>query len=211
MEWVQIIGVVVFSYLLGSVSFSYLIGKIMRKLDIRDYGSGNAGATNILRVMGWTPAIIVLLLDCAKGIIAVVGGYQLSAGAVDPGLVAGTAGLAAILGHNWPVYFGFRGGKGVATTIGVLATLVFIPALIAGMVAIASIAATRYVSLGSLIFIVGTTIMTAVLLLWLNYPVYYLAFLLFVSGLSVWRHKSNIERLLSGTESKLGEKTAPKT
>ncbi|SER42995.1 glycerol-3-phosphate 1-O-acyltransferase PlsY [Salisediminibacterium halotolerans] len=211
MDWLQLVGAIIISYLIGSISFSYLIGKLLRKLDIREHGSGNAGATNTLRVMGWTPAIIVLLLDCAKGIAAVVIGYQLTGIPVESGIAAGICGLAAILGHNWPIYFNFRGGKGVATTIGVLATLVFAAALTAGVVAIITIAVTRYVSLGSLLFISGTTLLTAVFTPWLQYPGYYTAFLVIITALSFWKHRDNISRLKSGTESKIGGKSDAKT
>ncbi|TMW73612.1 glycerol-3-phosphate 1-O-acyltransferase PlsY [Alteribacter natronophilus] len=190
---------VIISYLLGSVSFSMIIAKKLRKVDIRQHGSGNAGATNTLRVLGIGPAVTVLLLDCFKGVAAVWLGLGLTGG--DP-LAAGAAGLASIIGHNWPVYYGFRGGKGVATTIGVLATLVFWQALIAGIAAIAAIAVTRYVSLGSLIFIAGTTALT----LFMISDNTYLYILLIITALSFWRHRTNISRLVSGNESRIGEK-----
>lgn len=194
---------IILSYLIGAVSFSYLMGQLLKKLDIRDHGSGNAGATNTLRVLGVGPAIIVLLLDCAKGILAVWVGYLLTGG--EP-LFAAAAGLAAVLGHNWPIFFGFRGGKGVATTIGVLATLVFWPALIAGITAILSIVITRYVSLGSLIFTIGTTILLIFTFGIFNYPFVYVYFIAALTVLSIWRHSANIKRLTQGSESKIGEK-----
>lgn len=194
---------IILSYLLGAISFSYLMGQVLKKLDIRDHGSGNAGATNTLRVLGVGPAIIVLLLDCGKGIAAVWLGFFLSGGNA---VIAASAGTAAVIGHNWPVFFNFRGGKGVATTIGVLATLVIWPALIAGAAAILSIFVTRYVSLGSLLFITGTTILTFALYNVFNYPFEYIYFLAFLTVLSLWRHSTNIKRLIQGTESKLGQK-----
>ncbi|QKS71080.1 glycerol-3-phosphate 1-O-acyltransferase PlsY [Paenalkalicoccus suaedae] len=195
--------VIILSYLIGSISFSFLMGRLLRKLDIREHGSGNAGATNTLRVLGVGPAIIVLLLDCAKGIVAVVIGLQVSNG--DP-VIAGACGLAAVLGHNWPIFHGFRGGKGVATTIGVLATLVFWPALIAGTIAIISIIITRFVSLGSLLFMVGTTILTASTFYLFDYSFTTVYFLVILTLLSIWRHRENIKRLRQGTESKVGQK-----
>lgn len=195
---------IILSYLIGAVSFSYLMGQLLKKLDIRDHGSGNAGATNTLRVLGVGPAIIVLLLDCAKGIAAVWVGLLLSGG--DP-VFAASAGAASVIGHNWPVFFGFRGGKGVATTIGVLATLVFWPALIAGITAILSIVITRYVSLGSLIFTVGTTVLTIFTYNMFNYPFEFVYFVAGLTILSLWRHSANIKRLTQGVESKLGEKS----
>lgn len=194
--------IVLIGYLLGSISFSYLFGKKLKKLDIRQHGSGNAGATNTLRVLGVGPAIGVLLLDAFKGIAAVLLGVYL----VGPGLAPALAGLAAIVGHNWPVFLRFKGGKGVATTIGVLATLVFWPALYAGMIAIVSIVITRYVSLGSMLFLLLTTIITALFRENFMYPIEYVYLLIVVTILSIWRHRANIVRLLNGTESKIGQK-----
>lgn len=190
---------VIIGYLLGSISFSYILGKRLKKVDIRRHGSGNAGATNTLRVLGVRPAIFVLLLDVLKGIVAVLLGLYL----VGPGLAPALAGLAAILGHNWPVFLRFKGGKGVATTIGVLATLVFLPALYAGIIGLVTIILTRFVSLGSLVFLIGTTVITAI---FFDYPSEYLYLLVIVTALSVWRHRSNINRLIKGNESKLGQK-----
>ncbi len=187
------------AYLLGSVSFSYLIARIVKKIDIRDHGSGNAGATNTLRVLGTGPAIAVLALDVIKGIIAVWLGYWFSSEPIVPFL----AGISAIIGHNWPIFFGFRGGKGVATTIGVFVTLAFLPAIYAGIIAIVAIFITRFVSLGSLIFVVLTP---AFIFLLGGYPASYILLGTILAVLSVWRHRTNVQRLFSGTESKLGQK-----
>ncbi|MCA0990795.1 glycerol-3-phosphate 1-O-acyltransferase PlsY [Pseudalkalibacillus hwajinpoensis] len=187
------------AYLLGSISFSYLIAKFVKKIDIRDHGSGNAGATNTLRVLGTGPAITVLALDVIKGILAVWLGYWFSSEPIVPFL----AGICAILGHNWPVFFGFRGGKGVATTIGVFATIAFLPALYAGIIAIFAIVITRFVSLGSLIFVVLTP---AFIFLLGGNPASYILLGTILAILSVWRHRTNVKRLFTGTESKLGQK-----
>ncbi|MDG5787613.1 glycerol-3-phosphate 1-O-acyltransferase PlsY [Evansella sp. AB-P1] len=193
---------ILISYLLGSVSFSYLIAKKIKKVDIRQHGSGNAGATNTLRVLGIGPAIAVLLLDCAKGIVAVVLAFNLTS---DP-TIAAASGLASIIGHNWPIYYGFRGGKGVATTIGVLASLVLFAALISGVIAIITIIISRYVSLGSIIFITGTTVITVFFSSFFSYPVSFSYFTVAIAILSIWRHRTNIVRLVKGNESKIGEK-----
>ncbi|MDO6655368.1 glycerol-3-phosphate 1-O-acyltransferase PlsY [Anaerobacillus sp. 1_MG-2023] len=187
------------AYLLGSISFSYLIAKIVKKIDIRDHGSGNAGATNTLRVLGTGPAVAVLALDVIKGILAVWLGYWFTSEPIVPFL----AGICAILGHNWPIFFGFRGGKGVATTIGVFATIAFFPALYAGIIAIIAIVVTRFVSLGSLIFVVLTP---AFIFLLGGNPASYILLGTILAILSVWRHRTNVKRLFSGTESKLGQK-----
>lgn len=193
--------VIAVGYLLGSISFSYLFGKWFKGIDIRKHGSGNAGATNTLRVLGKGPAITVLLLDGLKGILAVLLG-QWAGG--DNLWIAVLCGLAAIIGHNWPVYFGFRGGKGIATTIGVMATLAFLPTLFAGLLAIAIIALTRYVSLGSLL-------LTAILpfFLWgMSRPVEILWFSVIVALFAFARHRANIAKLLQGKENKIGTKKA---
>ncbi|KIL34921.1 hypothetical protein SD71_17770 [Cohnella kolymensis] len=184
------------SYFIGSVSFSILFARWLRKIDIRQHGSGNAGATNTLRVLGKGPAIAVFTLDIAKGVAAVLLGRLLG----DESWVPVASGLAAIIGHNWPIFFRFKGGKGIATTIGAVAMLAFFPALLAGIAAIITIAATRYVSLGSMIF--------AVLL-----PIVFYLFGLeqaLVMGavaigiLALLRHRKNIVKLINGTENKLG-------
>jgi glycerol-3-phosphate acyltransferase PlsY len=190
---------VLLGYLIGSISFSYVIAKKVMKIDIRKHGSGNAGATNTLRVLGIIPAISVLLLDTAKGVAAVIFSYWIS----DMSWIAFASGLAAIIGHNWPLYYGFRGGKGVATTIGVFATLLFIPALIAGIIAILSIIITRYVSLGSMLFVVFTPALTLFIG---SYPITITYFSSVIAILSLWRHRANITRLIQGTENKIGRR-----
>lgn len=191
---------VVIGYFLGSISFSYLLGKWLKKIDIRNYGSGNAGATNTLRVLGKGPAITVLILDILKGMIAVLISKLIG----GEGWVPFVAGLSATIGHNWPIFFNFRGGKGVATTIGVLLVLIPYPALLAGVIAIILIALTRYVSLGSLTF----TVLTPIFLLFFNrYPDSYFYVAILFSILSIWQHRVNIKKIMQGTENKLGEKS----
>ncbi|MBN2909692.1 glycerol-3-phosphate 1-O-acyltransferase PlsY [Polycladomyces sp. WAk] len=189
---------VLLSYLIGSISFSYVIVRLAKGIDIRQYGSGNAGATNTLRVVGKGPAVLVFLLDGVKGMLAVGLGYWLDG---SPAAMI-LSGLAAIVGHNWPIFLGFRGGKGIATTIGVMAVLTFQAALISGIFAIASIVLTRYVSLGSLIFVVGLPIMIG----WIGYPSPYFTVSLVIALLAVIRHSRNIRSLLAGTERRLGSK-----
>ncbi|MGW9526865.1 glycerol-3-phosphate 1-O-acyltransferase PlsY [Paenibacillus terrae] len=193
----QIVAIVL-SYLLGSVSFSLLYGKL-KGIDIRQHGSGNAGATNTLRVLGKGPAILVLLLDILKGIVAVLIGHWLGG---NSSWLPGLCGIAAIAGHNWPVYFHFRGGKGIATAIGVLVSIAIIPALYAGIIAILAIVMTRYVSLGSLIFVILTP--WILLVLGYEWPFFWTALVICV--FSVWRHRTNIAKLVRGKENKLGSK-----
>lgn len=194
----MVFAAVVLAYLLGSVSFSYLFGRMLKGIDIRKHGSGNAGATNTLRVLGIVPAISVLLLDAVKGAIAVwlplwMGQDNLWARVI--------CGIAVIAGHNWPVYFGFKGGKGVASTIGVMVTLAFLPSLYAGIIAISTIALTRYVSVGSLLF--TAFIPVFLLLLGRETPILVLSILIMIFAFV--RHRSNIAKLMKGQENKLGK------
>lgn len=192
--------IIILSYLLGSISFSYLIAKGMAGIDIRQHGSKNAGATNTLRVLGVRPAITVLLLDTLKGVAAILLAMWWS----DDPNVHLYAGLAAIVGHNWPIYFGFKGGKGIATTIGVIATLAFIPGLIAGVLGILSIIIWRFVSLGSLIFVT----LTPVFMYFFDYSWSYLTGVTAITVLSYLRHRTNISRMFKGEENKLGMKSS---
>ncbi|OGX68266.1 MAG: acyl-phosphate glycerol 3-phosphate acyltransferase [Paenibacillus sp. RIFOXYA1_FULL_44_5] len=192
---------VIIGYLLGSISFSFLYARIFKGIDIRKHGSGNAGATNTLRVLGTKPAIFVLALDISKGILAVwIGKWFADAQVWIPIM----AGLAAIIGHNWPVFFQFKGGKGIATTIGVVATLCFLPALYAGIIAILSIVITRYVSLGSLLF----TFFLPIFAYFMNQPMEIFLSSLLIFVFAAIRHRSNIVKLVKGKENKLGRRIA---
>ena len=187
---------IVLGYLLGSVSFSILFALWLRKIDIRQHGSGNAGATNTLRVLGVGPALCVFLLDFAKGSAAVGIGYWLG----DNNWIPVLCGLAAIAGHNWPAFFGFKGGKGIATTVGALVVWAFLPTLIAGLAAIAIIATTRYVSLGSIVLAVLMPILFASF--GADGPFIWGAAILGL--MAIVRHRKNIVKLLNGTENKIG-------
>lgn len=193
----QAIVSVIIAYLLGSVSFSILMARWLRKIDIRQYGSGNAGATNTLRVLGVGPAIVVFVLDVLKGTAAVALGWWASP---DAAWTPVAAGLAAVAGHNWPLYFRFKGGKGIATTIGVMAPLAFVPMLLAGLAAIVTIAVTRYVSLGSLVLAVLLPVFTAAC--GADQAVF--AGAVVIGVLAFVRHRHNIVKLWNGTENRLG-------
>lgn len=189
--------ILVIAYLIGSISFSYLFGKMLKGIDVRKHGSGNAGATNTLRVLGLGPALTVLALDIGKGVLAV----WIAKWASEEIWLQAAAGVMAIVGHNWPVYFGFRGGKGIATTIGVTATLCPVPFLISGVIAIVTIALTKYVSLGSLIF--AGLLPVLVWMMDVSAEVFWATLLL---GVLAWyRHRSNIAKLIAGKENRLGQ------
>jgi glycerol-3-phosphate acyltransferase PlsY len=186
----------VLGYMIGSISFSFIFGRLFRGIDIRKHGSGNAGATNTLRILGVVPALIVLALDIAKGVLAVwIGGWIHPDDIIIPIL----SGLAVILGHNWPIFFSFRGGKGIATTIGVVATLCLIPGLVAGFFGIAAIFITRYVSLGSLLF----TSLLPLSLLWFGREMELILFSIVIALLALYKHRGNVVKLLTGNENKL--------
>ncbi|MET3289531.1 glycerol-3-phosphate 1-O-acyltransferase [Brevibacillus fluminis] len=191
---------VIISYLIGSISFSYLIAKQIAGIDIRSHGSGNAGATNTLRVLGKGPGILVLVLDALKGLAAMGIAHWITGG--DPVSYA-FAGIFAIVGHNWPIFFGFRGGKGIATTLGVALGLSPLAFLIAAVITVIVIAITRYVSLGSLVFV---TLLPVLLWFLTDHPIYPLVSLL-ITVFAYVRHSSNIVNLVQGKERKLGDKS----
>lgn len=188
---------VIIGYLIGSINFSFLFGKRLKGIDIRQHGSGNAGATNTLRVLGKGPAVLVLLLDLFKGIAAIIIAEKI-AGPLTA--IPVYVGVAAILGHNWPIYYGFRGGKGVATTVGVMAYFAFFPAILSAIIALLVIAVTRYVSLGSLTFMVALSIFSFID----HQPPLEIFVSFVVLLLSIFRHRHNIVRLWNGSENKLG-------
>ncbi|MFT8871124.1 MAG: glycerol-3-phosphate 1-O-acyltransferase PlsY [Sporolactobacillus sp.] len=192
---------VIFSYLIGAISFSYILTKKMKKIDIRQVGSGNAGATNTQRVLGTGPALIVLALDVCKGIACLLIARLL----VLPDWAVALAGLAAIAGHDFPIYYRFKGGKGVATTIGVFFMLMPFEALCAAFVTIIIIALSRYVSLGSLFFLLATPLLG---LFFGSFSVGVIAIMFVIAALTYVQHRTNINRLVHGCENKIGHKKA---
>ncbi|TKJ46701.1 acyl-phosphate glycerol 3-phosphate acyltransferase [Candidatus Aerophobetes bacterium Ae_b3a] len=191
-------------YLLGSVPSGYLIGKAFKGIDIRDFGSGNIGFTNVLRAIGTFPALIVLIIDITKGIVSVYLGFffaQLMG--IDYQVMGGIGGLASIVGHNWPIFLKFKGGKGVAVTAGVFLALTPIPFLLSLLVMVGIIGLTRYVSLGSIV--AAGSLPFFVFWLGNNAPPYF--FLSIMAALFIlFKHRNNIQRLLRSKESKIGEK-----
>ena len=203
---VNFVIVVIVSYLFGSFPTAILAGKLLKKIDIRDYGSGNAGATNVFRVLGWKAGLSVLLIDMLKGFIPVffiAPYFQPNPDTVIYYQVA--AAVAAIAGHIWTIFAGFKGGKGVGTSAGAFLGLAPLPLLSALLFFVIVVGLTRYVSLGSLL----ASLVFLLVLLLQKYmfgvaisPV--LIYLSIVIVILIWfAHRSNIKRLLQGEENKI--------
>ena len=186
---------------MGAVPVGYLVGRVLG-VDIRRKGSGNVGATNVLRTAGWTPALATLAGDIAKGYVATWMGGQAGVGPIW----AGTAAVLAVAGNCWPVFLGFRGGKGVATSVGAFLRITpwaLVPAIV---VFLSLLASFRFVSLASICAAGGLPLA----ILALGYPVPLALAGLAVAAIVVARHQQNIQRLLAGTESRFGQR-APGT
>ena len=186
---------IVFGYLLGSIPFALLLTR-RQGIELRNVGSRNPGAANVLRSAGIGRAVAVLLLDAAKGTVAVGAARVMS----DDVAVATGAGLAAIVGHIYPVWCGFRGGKGVAASAGVFAVLAPLATLIAILVFVATIAATRFISAGSIAGALALPVAAAVG----NLPNPVVAGTFLAAVIVLVRHRDNVSRLMAGTERRIG-------
>ncbi len=196
METIYNLIILVIAYLLGSINTSIIVSKILIGDDIRNHGSGNAGATNTLRTVGKKGAILVVLGDVLKAVIAI-----LAAKLISPEPVAVyIAGLGAVLGHNFPLYFGFKGGKGIIVSTVAIIFSDPILGLITMVVAILIMAVSRYVSLGS---ILGAVLFVVLALVFKAANTEFIVFAIMLAVLAIYMHKSNIARLLAGKENKL--------
>lgn len=207
-----IVGII--AYLIGSINFSVLISKKMAGFDVREKGSGNAGTTNMLRSVGKKAAAITLICDILKGVISIVIAIIVGniAKNLDRELLLQIAGIAVVLGHTFPIFFGFKGGKGVATSLGVLLISNWQIGLICLVFAVVLMALTRMVSLGSC----AAAVLFPVLTLFINqhYTVLtdgksgrvYFVYSVILAIMVLYNHRSNIKRILSGTENKLSFK-----
>jgi len=213
---IKMLAIALIAYLLGAIPFGLIISKRLARVDIRKHGSGNIGATNVFRVLGARLGLLTAFLDVAKSIISVLLAMLIIGN--DVIMVAGydihmqvaqiTAALMVMVGHNWSVYIGFRGGKGVATFFGGLLIINWFVALAALVAAAIVILITRYVSLGSMVASVGALLTFAALaILAITAPVY-LIYGLLAAALIIYQHRSNILRLQAGTEARIGEKNA---
>lgn len=198
----------VIGYVFGLFQTGYIYGR-MHNIDIRKYGSGNAGTTNALRVLGKKAGLIVFAGDAAKTILSCAIARVLFTGNPDVDMLVLYAGFGAILGHNFPFYLNFKGGKGIAATAGILASTDWRMCVVCGTIFIATVAVTRYVSLGSIFVVIAFFIMAVIFGHAGDYTIsagslnefYVLAGIIMI--MAIWRHKANIKRLLNGTENKL--------
>lgn len=207
-ELIEILSAAVVGYLLGSVNFSIILSRMRYQDDIRRHGSGNAGMTNTLRTYGKWSAVLVLLGDAAKGFLAGWIGLEL-----DGPLTMYLAGLFAVVGHMFPIFFQFKGGKGVATAAGFILYSNIVVCLALAVVFLLVIAVSRYVSLGS----ITVAVLYPPAILFMEWGLFWHAGMplgnwislfcpFLMAALVIWAHRSNIKRLLSGTENKLGQK-----
>ncbi len=199
----------VIGYLLGSISFAVVVSRIYAKDDVRNYGSHNAGMTNVLRVYGVGPAVCTIIGDFGKGILAVLLGRAIFHAFGIVGMDAGyISGLAALLGHLFPLWFGFRGGKGVLTSIGIM--LVINP-MVMGLILLVMLPFVFIVRIVSLASITGAALYPLLTYLMQSIrgevALWDIVFAVIFAGLVIWMHRSNIKRLMNGTEKRL---TLPK-
>ena len=202
--------ITIIAYLIGSINFSIIISKKMAGFDVREKGSGNAGTTNMLRSVGKRAAALTLLCDVLKGVVAI--GLAIIVGKLvkdlNKALLVQLSAIAVVIGHTFPIFFQFKGGKGVATSLGVLLMVNWQIGLICLVFAVALIALTRMVSLGS----VGAAILYPVLVMFIhnNYTVSegsgYLIFSIILAVLVAFNHRTNIKRLMNGTENRISFK-----
>lgn len=209
------LAVVVAGYLLGAIPFGLLVG-LARGIDVRKMGSGNTGATNVLRTMGWQAGAIVFFADLAKAILPVIVARYL----VGIPLIEVATGIAAVVGHNWSIYLGGKGGRGVSSAFGILLVTSPVVGLLSLAAFVGLVAATKYVSLGSVIgAVLGAALLVAQVVAGLLMPVgvvrifgapspLYIAFALIVAPIIIFQHRDNIRRLLTGTERKLGQRVS---
>lgn len=212
--WLTLCGAILLvAYLLGSVPTGYMAARLLKGIDIREHGSGSIGATNVLRTLGKGPGVLVLLIDTFKGVLAIAQVHWLFNLAAttgppavnpDPWLpwMVALAGLAAVLGHSKSIWLGFSGGKSVATSLGILLSMSWQVGLgtlgVFGVV----LAITKIVSLSSISGAIAVSVLMLLLTRSLPYQLFAVAAGLYV----VWRHRSNIERIIAGTEPRLGQK-----
>ena len=195
----KVVLIITICYILGSVPFGYIVGKLFKKVDIRELGSGNIGATNAFRILGPSLASLVIIGDVGKGILSI---YLVKYLNIDSSLILAIAGIAVICGHDWSLFIGFKGGKGIATTFGVVfainPTISILALVVWGVVLVIS----KYSSLASICAMISIFVFTILF----KQPYEYIGFSAIILVLGIFNHKENIKRLRSKKESKFGEK-----
>lgn len=205
MTALEYIGVIILCYLIGAIPFGVIVGKITRGIDVRQYGSGSMGMTNVLRIVGARAGAIVFAADMGKGAgAAALAGFLLTSPAAEWGQVAG--GAAAIVGHCWPVYVRFRGGRGINTGFGAILLMVWPVALFILAAFLITLILFRYVSLSSIVASLTVLVALIPLVALDEEPFAYLVFGLVAVPIVIFRHRGNIQRLLTGREPKIGKK-----
>lgn len=192
----KVIFCIIISYLLGNISGGMIFGKLLFNKDIRDYGSKNAGTTNALRVFGIKAGALTFIVDVLKSILACFIGMKLLG---LSGILL--AGIFVVIGHNWPIFLNFKGGKGIASSFGFIMFLDYKIAIVAIIIFIIIVILTKYISLGSML---TTTLVLPISYIFFGYRnIYVLLTFLFLASLSIFRHNSNIIRLINGNENKI--------
>jgi acyl phosphate:glycerol-3-phosphate acyltransferase len=214
MNLITIPGIFTIAYLLGSLPTGYLAGRLLQGIDIREHGSGSTGATNVLRTLGKVPGSIVLLVDALKGVLAIILTQTVFTLHLIPTLSADwesylipLAAIGAILGHSKSIWLGFKGGKSVATGIGILLAMSWQVGLAAIAIFAISIGISRIVSISSILAAMSATIWMVVF----AQPLAYIVFAIVGGIYVVWLHRANIQRLMAGTEAKIGQKLESST
>lgn len=195
----KVIFCIIISYLLGNISGGMIFGKLLFNKDIRDYGSKNAGTTNALRVFGIKAGALTFIVDVLKSLLACFIGMKLLG---LSGILL--AGIFVVIGHNWPIFLNFKGGKGIASSFGFIMFLDYKIAIVAIIIFIIIVILTKYISLGSML---TTTLVLPISYIFFGYRnIYVLLTFLFLASLSIFRHNSNIIRLINGNENKINFK-----
>ena len=195
MIWLKYLLIAVICYFLGNISTGLLIGKLTAQIDIRQHGSGNAGTTNVMHTLGWVPSLLTLAGDVLKAVLAVVIGRAIAG---EIGWIVGA--VAVLLGHNWPVLFGFKGGKGMACSLGIILATEPLFALTVLAVQVLVLVITRYMSVASL----TTSVLYPVLVICFHASdTPYVVFSILAACLAIFCHRSNISRLIHHTENRL--------
>ena len=197
---VQYWAVLPLAYLLGSISWGYMLLQLRMGVDVREYGSGRTGMSNVLRTGGVRSAAVVLTLDIAKGVVAVI----MARTVIDTDGAEVAAALIVLVGHNWPVFLQFKGGRGILTALGGLALMVPVAAIIATATFLTITALSRYISLGSVVGVmIGALAILALALAGVNSGTY-MIYGFIAAAMIVWQHRDNIQRIRDGNERRLG-------